>query len=118
MSTAIPLDFEQALKARLTEVGFRVFQPESKDVPTVVAVDVRWGLLVIDLVDREDGAMVELNRKLARLRNDIPEIARVATQRLVVASNSTTSSGSTATVEDAVAGAFLSHLTPRGMPDA
>lgn len=118
MPTADTPNLEQALKTHLTEVGFAVFLPLSEDLPAVVAVHSHWGLLVLDLVDREDGAMVELNRKLARLRKDIPEIARAPTQRLIVADDATVSRDRTSTVEDAAAGAFITQLSASRMEDA
>src|SRR4051812_11916898 len=107
MPTVSALDLEHALTTHLNEAGFNVFRPRSDDLPTVDAADSHWGLLVVDLVDHEDGALVQLNRKLARLRNDIPEIARVPTQRFIVAADATTSQNRTSTVADAAEGVIV-----------
>src|SRR4051812_38224892 len=114
-STVSALDLEHALTTHLIEAGFKVFRPRSDDLPTVVAADSHWGLLVVDLVDHEDGALVALNRKLARLRDDIPEIARVPAQRFIVAGDATTSRNRTSSVADAADGIIVAQLTASGM---
>lgn len=117
MSTAVGTDLEGALSAHLSEVGFDVYVPQSEELPSLVAADLHWGLLVIQLADDQERGVVELNRKLGRLREDIPEIARVPAQRLVVTHGATESGGQVATVEDAVAGVFLKYLARKGMSD-
>ncbi|WP_148571873.1 3'-5' exonuclease [Nocardioides caldifontis] len=117
MPTARSSSLEQALTTHLTEAGLSVFWPESDDLPSLVAVDAQWGLLVVDLVEHEEGALVELNRKLARLRNDIPQIARVPTQRLVVAGDASASDGRTLALADVFEGTFVSGLTPNAIDE-
>ncbi|GAA1826630.1 3'-5' exonuclease [Microlunatus capsulatus] len=117
MPNAGASELEGALTTHLTEAGFDVFWPKSEDLPTVVAAGGGLGLLVLDLVDHEDGALVELNRKLARLRNDVPQVARVRAQRIIVAPDAGASSDVISTPEDAAAGVFVRQLSPNGMDD-
>lgn len=106
---------EHALRRRLEEAGFAVFSPESDGLPSLVAAHPSRGLLVIDMVDHADGASLGLNRKVARLRSDVPEVGRVRTHRLVVAGDVQMSAGDTVIESDAAAGTFLRDLVPQPM---
>lgn len=118
MSAASLLNLEDVLSSHLSEAGFEVYWPRSEELPTVVAADNQWGLLVIHLGDDAERGMVELNQKLGRLRTDIPEIARTPVQRLVVTDQATLSNGQVATLDDALDGVFLKNLERKGMDDA
>lgn len=74
------------LEALLTAGGFQCFRAGSEMRPDLVAVSPERGLLVLDLVEAAQlgGAKVELNRKVAGLRESIPEIARAKLNRHVV----------------------------------
>lgn len=110
-------DLEGALAVHLSEAGFDVYRPRSEGLPGLIAADIHWGLLVIHLANDQERGMAELNQKLGRLRQDIPEISRVPAQRLVVAHGATASTGQIATVDDAIRGVFLKRLFRKGMDD-
>ena len=111
-------DMEHGLTRRLTEAGFSVFVPGSDGMPSLVAAHPSFGLIAIDLVDHAERASVELNRKVARLRNDVPEVDRVRTRRVVVAGDLDTSDGDMIAGTDAAAGSFLRDLSDRPMEQA
>lgn len=117
MGTVPSMDLEDALSTHLSKAGFDVYWPQSEELPAVVAADNHWGLLVIHLADDGDRGTVELNRRLGRLRKDIPEIARVPAQRLVVTNGSSGPGVRAVTIDEVVAGEFLGHLAQRGMDD-
>lgn len=100
-------DVKDTVTRHLSEAGFAVFTPESDGLPSLVAAHPTHGLIAIDLVDKPGDATVELNRKVSRLRNDVPEVDRVRTRRLLIASDLKTSDGQSFTTADAVAGTFL-----------
>ncbi len=109
---------ERALRLHLEGAGFSVFSPESDSLPSIIAAHPFQGLVAIDLVQAADGATVGLSRKIARLRSDVPEVARVRTRRLVVADDAAASTGDTLTAADAAAGAFLRELAMQPMEHA
>jgi superfamily I DNA/RNA helicase len=115
MATDGVSDVESALTQHLTEAGFSVFSPRSDGMPSLVAAHPSFGLIAIDLVDHADGASVGLNRKVARLRNDVPEVDRVRTRRLIVGGDLDSSDGDMVTRHDAASGTLLLDLPARPM---
>lgn len=107
-----------AVRQHLEEAGFSVFSPGSDDLPSLIGAHTSHGLVAIDLVDTADGAGVALNRKVARLRSDVPEVGRVRTRRLVISSDARSSTGDTFTPPDAASGALLHDLPPYSMEQA
>jgi len=112
-TTGSASEVTRVLSEHLSGAGFRVYSPESDDLPTIVAARREHGLLAIDVVDRAEQAMVELNRKVARLRNDVPDVERVPTQRMIVAGDATRSDNGLLTYDDAKTGAFITQLPAR-----
>jgi DNA polymerase III delta prime subunit len=103
-------DVTGELADQLSTVGFQVHSPGSDELPGIVAAHGDHGLLAVDVVARSDDALVELNRKVARLRNDMPGIDRTPTHRAVVALDAGSSSQNIWTLADARAGRLLAAL--------
>lgn len=103
---------------QLSTVGFQVHSPHSSELPAIVAAHKDHGLLAVDVVASSDGALIELNRRVTRLRNGIPEINRIPILRLVVAADVDSSSQTLWSTADARNGRLLSALPSRTLDDS
>lgn len=88
----VALDEQQAIAALtdlLTSRGFEVLTPRSTVRPSLVACHSRVRIVALDVVASDSQAddsdlRVDLNRKVAGLRDDVPAIARTKVARMVV----------------------------------
>lgn len=110
-------DIAGALAEQLSAAGFEAHSPESDELPTIVAAHRSHGLLTIDVVERASEAMVELNRKVGRLRNDVPEVDRIPTVRSVVARDASEPLDNIWTFADVRTGRFLATLPSRTLDE-
>jgi DNA polymerase III delta prime subunit len=106
-------ELEEAISSLLQDSGFVVYSSWSDEMPSLVAAHHDRGLLAIDFVEHGGDALVALNRRVSRLREDLPELARVPTQRLVVADDLVTSDGQLLTRSDALTGMFVGSVSAK-----
>jgi len=97
----------------LTRAGASVWTGSSSTLPIIVAQHPRCGLLAVDVVDGDPDAMVALNRKVAALRDSLPDLARVPIVRRLVDPSVDTSTGSVIAAIDLPYGQWMSTLPER-----
>lgn len=101
----------------LEEQGCLVFRPDPEVHPALVAIHPHAGLLALHLVESTvpvntvDQIQIDLNRRVARLRETVPEMARTKVHRRVIDPSAPVSTLRILTPSDAVAGDWLSVLS-------
>lgn len=98
------------IAAAMRQSGALVFTPDADSLPDLVIIHKIIGLVVIDVVDRNPEASVELNRRLANLREIAPSIARTTTTRRIVDLSASTRTDKVLSVTEAVGQAWTSAL--------
>lgn len=100
-----------ALAATLTRVGFVVHPANGSDRPSLVATHPARGVVCLEVVESAvQDATVHLNRKVAALREDVPDLRRIKITRRVVDATATSSTSQVLTEADALRGTWLDAM--------
>lgn len=111
-SATIDEPISSAVKA-LERHGFAVHTDASGLRPPIVGHHLQLGVVALALSDGSSQAMVDLNRKVAVLRDEVPAIRRVLIERRVINPHAAGSDRQSLTLDDAAAGHWISTLRPR-----
>lgn len=97
----------------LLEAGFVVFPADSELRPTLTAAHPIKGLLAVDVVADVPDSIAELNRRVAQLRADVPDLEGARISRRVVEMGSQASDGRTLSLEAARSRDWIEELPDR-----
>lgn len=94
----------------LTNAGFTVHQADSETRPSLLGHHPDKGILALDVVDRDLDATVQLNRKVAAFRDELPDLRGLKVARRVVDESASRSTPKILTTKDALAGGWIASL--------